>query len=138
LGQFIDHFSVVLLVGLPDLLAEFHYFAIALGFDFVAADDCHDLRASPTLWACAYTGTATTSKIATMNCRFIRTSHLLRGWLLAISSRHYRTTKLASKVLSRDQIGKTPSDVKAAILISPAVTAHCFNVSRPVPLVHVV
>jgi hypothetical protein len=49
LGQFIDHFSVVLLVGLPDLLAEFHYFAIALGFDFVAADDCHDLRASPTL-----------------------------------------------------------------------------------------
>jgi hypothetical protein len=43
LRQFIDHFSVVLLVGLPDLLAEFHYFAIGLGFDFVAAHDCHDL-----------------------------------------------------------------------------------------------
>ena len=43
LGFLNDHFFVVLLVGLPDLLAEFHYFAIGLGFDFVAADDCYDL-----------------------------------------------------------------------------------------------
>src|SRR5262245_6097107 len=56
----------------------------------------------------------------------------------ALSSHHYRTTKLASKVLSRDQIGKAPSHVEAATIIAPAVTAHCFNVSRPVPLVHVV
>src|SRR4029453_13276840 len=44
-----------------------------------------------------------------------------------LSPLHYRTTKLASKVLSRDQIGKTPSDVKAATIIAPAVTAHCFS-----------
>jgi hypothetical protein len=31
-----------------------------------------------------------------------------------LSPLHYRTTKLASKVLSRDQIGKTPSDAGAA------------------------
>ena len=55
-----------------------------------------------------------------------------------LSPLHYRTTKLASKVLSRDQIGKTPSDIEAASLIAPAATAHCFNVSRPVPLVHIV
>ena len=51
-----------------------------------------------------------------------------------LSPLHYRTTKLASKVLSRDQIGKTPSDVKAATIIAPAVTAHCFSIFRPVPL----
>jgi hypothetical protein len=56
----------------------------------------------------------------------------------ALSSHHYRTTKLASKVLSRDQIGKAPSDVEAATIIAPAATAHCFNVSGPVPLVHLV
>jgi hypothetical protein len=55
-----------------------------------------------------------------------------------LSPLHYRTTKLASKVLSRDQIGKTPPDVKAATIIAPAVTAHCFSIFRPVPLVHIV
>jgi hypothetical protein len=42
LGQFIDHFVVVLLVGLIDLLTEFAYIAIGLGLDFVAADTCYD------------------------------------------------------------------------------------------------
>jgi hypothetical protein len=43
LEQFIDPFDVLLLVGLRHLLSEFLYIAIGLGFDFVAADDCHDL-----------------------------------------------------------------------------------------------
>ena len=58
-----------------------------------------------------------------------------RGILLP---HHYRTAKLASKFLSRDDIEKAPSDARAAILIAPAATAHCFDISRPVPLVHIV
>ena len=42
LGQLSDHFAVFFVVGLPDLLTEFHYFAIGFGLGFVAADDCHD------------------------------------------------------------------------------------------------
>src|SRR5262245_38312198 len=38
-----DRFAVFLLVGLRHLLSEFLYIAIGLCFDFVAADDCHDL-----------------------------------------------------------------------------------------------
>jgi hypothetical protein len=49
----------------------------------------------------------------------------------SIRSQEVRTAKLASKVLSRDHIGKAPSDIEAAILIAPAATAHCFDVSRP-------
>jgi hypothetical protein len=47
----------------------------------------------------------------------------------SIRSQEVRTAKLASKVLSRDHIGKAPSDIEAAILIAPAATAHCFDVS---------
>src|SRR5262249_1249410 len=43
LEQSNDRFVVFLLVGLRHLLSEFMYIAIGLGFDFVAADDCHDL-----------------------------------------------------------------------------------------------
>src|SRR5262245_42928612 len=43
LEQFIDLFAVFVLVGLHQLLSEFVYIAIGLGFDFVAADDCHGL-----------------------------------------------------------------------------------------------
>ena len=56
----------------------------------------------------------------------------------SIRSQKVRTAKLVNKVLSRDHIGKAPSDIEAAILIAPAATAHCFDVSRPVPLVHIV
>ena len=65
-------------------------------------------------------------------------SHSVTDSMPSIRSQEVRTAKLASKVLSRDHIGKAPSDIEAAILIAPAATAHCFDVSRPVPLVHIV
>jgi hypothetical protein len=34
---------------------------------------------------------------------------LYREWLLALSSHHYRTTKLASKLLSIGRTGKAPA-----------------------------
>jgi len=52
----------------------------------------------------------------------------------ALSPLHDRTTKLAGKVAGGDQIGKAPSDVEAATLITPAVTAHCFDTSCRVSL----
>ena len=73
---------------------------------------CRDLCA-----ACGTVGVGHGSHLRS-NSGYVGSHSALTDSMPSIRSQEVRTAKLASKVLSRDHIGKAPSDIEAAALIT--------------------